>query len=62
MGADQLAFVAGKAVRTGGADLAVVVDWGIFGCFDGGRAGRTALWEIAVKFIVEDMGPVGKHG
>ena len=26
MGANQLAFVAGEAVRTGGADLAVMVD------------------------------------
>jgi hypothetical protein len=62
MGAHELAFVAGEAVRTGRADLAMVVDRGIVGCLDGGGADRTALWEIAVKFIVEDVGPVGKHG
>ncbi len=43
MGANQLAFVAGKAVGTGGADLAVVVDWGVVGIVDAGRADRTAL-------------------
>lgn len=62
MGANQLAFVPGEAVRTVGADLAVMVEGGIFDSFDGGGAGRTALWKIAAKFIVEDMGPVGKHG
>ncbi len=43
MGANQLALVAGEAVRTGGADLAVVVDWRIFGGLDAGRASRTGL-------------------
>jgi hypothetical protein len=43
VGANQLAFVSGKAVRTVGADLAVVVDRGIFGGLDAGGAGGTAL-------------------
>jgi hypothetical protein len=43
MRADQLAFVAGEPVRTGGADLAVVVDRRLFGGPDGSRAGRTIL-------------------
>ena len=43
MGANQLAFVAGKAVRTGGTDLAVVIDRGFVGSLDARRASRTAL-------------------
>jgi hypothetical protein len=62
VGANQLALVAGKAVGTGGADLAVVVDGGIVGNLDAGGASHTTLWEIPGKFIVEDMRPVGEHG
>ena len=62
MGADQLAFVSGEAVRTIGADLAVVIDRGIFGGLDSPRARRTTLWEIAGKFIVENAGSAGEHG
>ena len=62
MRADQLAIVAGEAVRTGGADLAVVIDRGIVGSLDAGRARRTTLWEIAGKFIVKNAGSTGEHG
>lgn len=62
MGADELALVACEAVRTGGANLAVVVDRGIVGSLDPSRACRTTLWEIGSKFIVKDMGSVGEHG
>ena len=43
VGANQLALVAGEAVRASGADLAVVIDggFGFFGCFE--VAGRTTL-------------------
>jgi len=54
--------MAGQPVRTGGADLAVVVDRGIFRGLDPGGANRTTLWEIASKFMVENAGPVGEHG
>ena len=43
MGANQLAFVARQAVRTGGADLAVMVDGGVVGGIGAGGAGRTTL-------------------
>ncbi len=43
MGANQLAFVAGKTMRTIGADLAMVVDWGVVGILDAGRADRPTL-------------------
>ena len=62
VGAYQLALVACQPVRTGGADLAVVVDRGIFSRLDTGGAYRTTLWEIANKFIVENTGSVGEHG
>ncbi|MGC1425055.1 MAG: hypothetical protein WA354_23665 [Terracidiphilus sp.] len=62
MGANELALVACEAVGAGGADLAMVVDGSIFGCFDGAGAGRTALWEITGKFIIKDVGSVGEHG
>ena len=62
MRADQLAFVSGEAVRTIGADLAVVIDRGIIGSLDSLRARRTTLWEIAGKFVVENAGSAGEHG
>ncbi len=62
MRADQLALVARQAVRTGGADLAVVVDRRLLGGFEAGRARCTTLWEIAGKFIVENAGSVREHG
>ena len=40
VGANELALVAGEAVRAGGADLAVVVDGGILGNIDACRASR----------------------
>ena len=43
MGANQLAFVAGKTMGTIGTDLAMVVDWGVVGILDAGRADCTAL-------------------
>jgi hypothetical protein len=62
MGADELALVTGEPVGTGGADLAVVVDRGVFGSLKAGEARRTILWDIAGKFIIENVWPVGKHG
>jgi hypothetical protein len=62
MRANQLALVARQPVRTGGADLAVVVDRRFFGSLEAGRARCTTLWEIAGKFIVENAGSVGEHG
>jgi hypothetical protein len=62
VGAYQLAFVAGKAVGAGGADLAVVIHGQFAGGFFGRSADRTTLWEIAGKFIVENVGSVGEHG
>jgi hypothetical protein len=43
MGADELALVSSEPVRTGGANLAVVVDRGFFGSFGAERARRTIL-------------------
>ena len=62
MGAYQLALVAGKAVGTGRADLAVVIHRQFAGGIFGRGADRTTLWEIAGKFIVENVGSVGEHG
>jgi len=62
MGADQLALVSGEPVRTGGANLAVVVDRRFFGSLDVGGARCTTLWEIPCKFIVENARSVGEHG
>lgn len=63
VGAYQLAFVAGQAVRAGGADLAVMIDWRFVAI---GGADRSALPEIRGNFIgnlmIEDVGSVGKHG
>jgi len=62
VGAYQLALVAGKAVGAGGADLAVVIHGQFAGRFFRRGADRTTLWEIAGKFIVENVGSVGEHG
>jgi hypothetical protein len=62
MGADQLALVSGEPVRTGRADLAVVVDRWFLGGLDAGGARRTILRKFGRKIAVEDVGSVGEHG
>jgi hypothetical protein len=62
MGTYQLAFVSCQPVRAGGADLAVVVDWQIFGSLEADAANRAILRKIGHNFAIEDVGSVGEHG
>ena len=62
MGANELALVACEAVGAGGADLAMVVDRGIFGSLDAAGHAAPLCGKFGSKFIIKDMGSVGEHG
>ena len=57
--AHQLALVLRQAMRTRGANLAMMIHWRLIGV---SRTNLNVQRRIRRNFVIEDAGPLGKHG